>query len=81
MKSFNESATIKFNNIQGLSTLIEKKRSDLDALVLTHMDEIDCRGPLTYHKLDVLRNDMHVKSGLFDVSISSVSKFLMGMAS
>ena len=37
--------------------------------------------PLVDHKLDALRNDMHVKSGSFSVSIASVSKFLMDMAS
>ena len=70
-----------FNKIQGLSTLIKQQRAELDALVLNHMDEIGCIGPLTDHELDALSNDMHVKSGLFAVYIFSVSKILMGMVS
>ena len=72
---------IAFKNIQGLFTIIEQQRADLDTLVLIIIDKIGCIGPLAVHKLDVLINVMHVKSGEFSVSMTSVSKLLMGMYS
>ena len=72
---------IMFKEIQGLSILIEQQRIYMYALVLTHMEYIGCIGPLTYHEIDESRNDMHVKSGLFAVYLSSVSKLLMYISS
>ena len=72
---------IAFKNIQGLFTIIEQQRADLDTLVLIIIDKIGCIGPLAVHKLDVLINVMHVKSSEFSVSMTRVSKLLMGMYS
>ena len=47
--------------------------------MLTHMDDIGCIGPLKDHKIDAISNNMHVKSGSFDVSVSSFRKFLMSV--
>ena len=72
---------ILFKNIQGLYTLIKQQLADLDALVLTHMDNIGYIVLLTDHYLDALRNDIHFNSALFASSIFSVSKFITGVAS
>ena len=44
------------------------------------MEKIGCIGPLRDHYHDAISNDMHVKSCLFSVSVSSISEFLMGVA-
>ena len=72
---------IAFKNIQGLFTIIEQQRADLDTLVLIIIDKIGCIGPLAVQKLDVLINFMYVKSVGFYVSKTSVRMLLLGMYS
>ena len=79
MQLFTAEVAIMFKKIQGLSTINKQQRADLDAIVLTHMDKIDCIGPLTDHELDTLSNNIHVKNVLFSVYIASVREFLMRM--
>ena len=53
----------------------------MNVLVLTHMENIVCIGPLNDQKLDALKNDMNAKSISFDVYINNFREFLLGMDS
>ncbi|CAN5972983.1 unnamed protein product [Sphagnum jensenii] len=81
MHHFTTRAAITFCSIQGLTTLVLQQQNALDNLIASFIDDVGATGPLTAESIANIDPSTHIISGHYAVALSSVQKFLVGLAS
>jgi len=80
MHHFTIRAAVTFCSIQGF-TLVLQQRNALDNLIASFIDDVGVTRPLTADLIANIDPLTHVISGRYVVALSSVRKFLVGLAS
>jgi len=80
MHHFTTQAAVTFCSIQGF-TLVLQQGNALDNLIASFIDDVGVIRPLTAELIANIDPLTHVISGRYVVALSSVRKFLVGLAS
>jgi len=81
MHHFTTRAADIFRSIQGLTTLVLQQQNAMDNLIASFIDDVGVTGLLTAESIANIDPSTHVISGRYAVALSSVRKFLVGLAS